>query len=482
MMVCPQCGAASEVGDVFCEVDGARLVAARVVDGACPGCGATATDDGDGYCSTCGHRLAAGPKDPVPTKDEAAAIVIFRDDPRFPPGPGAAPRGAPLAVMAASIEPAAGVAIVRALVDIADAFEAARLAWSPEHEDLRLVGSRLVLGRLRGTRPLATEERLDVQLALDALGRVLLPEPSAWNAPFTMAPPALVRALVTAPSGHRRGRTIDEARALVAEGERTIDVPADDAPDVASLTDVGVRHLHNEDAVAVATGSPAEPWSLLVVCDGVSSSAHAEIASAIAARTARDALAHFVASGEADFDSTSSAVAEAIRAAHVAVCASTLDVDAANPPGTTIVCALVHRRRLTVGWVGDSRAYWVTKRGAELLTRDHSWVNETVDRGEMSEEEALRSPLAHALTRCLGPLEDPKGEVRPSVKTRDLAGPGHLLLCSDGVWNYFTLEELRAHVGAVADLSAAAIARSIVNRALAAGGHDNASVAVYHHR
>ena len=76
--------------------------------------------------------------------------------------------------------------------------------------------------------------------------------------------------------------------------------------------------------------------------------------------------------------------------------------------------------------------------GGELLTRDHSWVNEAVERGDLSEEDALRQPLAHALTHCLGPLEN-EGEsidqVDPEVRARDLPGPGMVVLCSDGLWN-----------------------------------------------
>jgi serine/threonine protein phosphatase PrpC len=185
-------------------------------------------------------------------------------------------------------------------------------------------------------------------------------------------------------------------------------------------------------------------------------------------------------------------VATAIRAAHVAVCAQGIDAEGQNPPGTTIVVGFVWRRRLTVGWVGDSRAYWVAEHGSELLTRDHSWANDAVARGEVTEEEAKRSPLAHALTRCLGPLElaeegnapasPPRiTDVEPDVRTRDLPGPGWIILCSDGFWNYFpqagTVAELVRSAGA--DASPGLVARRLVVRALAAGGQDNTTVLVH---
>jgi serine/threonine protein phosphatase PrpC len=269
------------------------------------------------------------------------------------------------------------------------------------------------------------------------------------------------------------------------------------------VCDPGLRRPHNEDAFAVATGTTGgEKWAVLVVCDGVSSSTHAEQASSIAAKTACDTLAHFARSGDVSHEAPAGAVATAIRAAHVAICAQGIDTpvtnDAgghANPPGTTIVVGLVWRRRLTVGWVGDSRAYWVAEHGSELLTRDHSWANEAIARGEVTEEEAQRSPLAHALTRCLGPLDSeeaggsPTGsrriaDVEPDVRTRDLPGPGWILLCTDGFWNYFSEAGVVADlVRAVeADASPGLVARRLVVQALAAGGQDNTTVLVHEYR
>lgn len=540
---CPRCGADGEDDDVFCEADGARLertggepsapqgvapsavatVAVVVaVAGACGGCGAVGTDEGDGYCSSCGHRLQAAPTElpvgsslgrytivsPRASDDavgrdeagaealvtkgtplalvEAAALRIIQGDPRYPSVIEyvhddllalSVPGGRPLAERAPSLDTAGRIAVVDAVIDIAESVERAGFAWSPRAADFHLQDdSKVALARLRGARPLGPNERLDVQLALEALGQLLL-------ASAALDPPALVRVLVTVPLPHHRARTVTEARAHVERLRAAMLAATDEAVPLAALTDMGVRHPHNEDAVEVASGTTGgEPWIVMVVCDGVSSSTHAEQASTIAAKTARDALAHFARSGDSGFEATTTSVSEAIRSAHVAVCASTLDVKSDDPPGSTIVCALIHRKRLTVGWVGDSRAYWITKRGGELLTRDHSWVNETVDRGEMKEEEALRSPLAHALTKCLGPLEDPHGQIKPSVRTRDLAGEGHIVLCSDGVWNYFSTDEIVAIVGAPPVPSApAVIARRLVSTALARGGHDNATVAIYRH-
>jgi len=200
-----------------------------------------------------------------------------------------------------------------------------------------------------------------------------------------------------------------------------------------------------------------------------------------AAKTARDALARFATAGAG---AAEAAVDRAIRAAHRAVCSQRYD-RRGEPPGTTIVCAFVRGARLVVGWVGDSRAYWITKDGAALLTRDHSWVHDVVARRVMSETDALRHPLAHALTRCLGPLEAaaPVRDVEPEVIACPLRAAGHVVLCTDGLWTYYrdpaSLGRLVAAAGEGA--SAARIARHLVNSALVRGGADNVSVAIYAH-
>jgi serine/threonine protein phosphatase PrpC len=269
--------------------------------------------------------------------------------------------------------------------------------------------------------------------------------------------------------------------------ERDLAVESDEAHRVASSTHPGMRRQHNEDSVAFACGTTpsGDAYRVLVVCDGVSSSTFAEAASQIGARVVVDALAQSCGSDDVPFDRARGAMVDAIRSAHAAICAPGIDTGSAEPPGTTCVAALVIRDRLVVGWVGDSRAYWFTPHGGELLTRDHSWVNEAVDSGEATLEQALRSPHAHALTRCLGPGEpgETLHEVEPDIVSRVLPGPGALMLCSDGLWNYYPIPEQMAALVQRCGVSptSARLARFLVHKALSRGGHDNVAVAVYSH-
>jgi serine/threonine protein phosphatase PrpC len=544
--------------DLFCEIDGTRLapIAATpapvqtpepaAATGACPGCGARDADDGDGYCNACGRKLREGPKTAsvpdgaslaggVVTGSMAADTLVARaaDGASFLIALGDAKaldaearalealasagvsglprvrtrgedpkRGAFLALDLPMLELHCVARIARTLplpraLDViesalarAQAIEAAGFALRPAAEDLALDASGdVVFTRARDANALAGASTPTLAPLLVALGLALLPEPLAHAAP------ALVRQLCPSPARGAPAPTVASLRAALDEARGALGPPRAEHDSLATLTDRGCKKAENEDSVASARGEHAgEQWTVLVVCDGVSCSTHAEMASTIAAETACAALAHFARSGELSHEAATQAVGEAIRAAHVAICAQRRGdraaahdtTDEPNPPGTTIVAALVHRRRATVGWVGDSRAYWITARGGELLTRDHSWINETVGRGEMTEAEAMSSPYAHALTRCLGPLEvgEALEQVSPDVRTRDLAGPGELLLCSDGLWNYFPeADALRAIAeGAGVDAPLGLVARRLVNHALARGGHDNVTVALYRHR
>ncbi len=247
------------------------------------------------------------------------------------------------------------------------------------------------------------------------------------------------------------------------------------APHFGAVTDRGHRHPRNEDAVAVAIeprdGNPAYA---LVVCDGVSSSVQPQVASETAANTALQILTHAIREG-ADAEG---ALKEAILAAHRDVRAlHVTPVPDRDPPETTLVAALVRDGVATIGWVGDSRAYRLDAEGVHQLTHDHSWVNDMVDSNQMTEEEALTAPEAHAITQCLGQEE---GEIEPSFLTCELTAPCGLLLCTDGLWNYAPqpeqIEALIHH--APPGTEAVGLARILVDFALEQGGRDNVTVAL----
>ncbi|MER5481909.1 protein phosphatase 2C domain-containing protein [Streptomyces sp. NPDC002812] len=247
---------------------------------------------------------------------------------------------------------------------------------------------------------------------------------------------------------------------------------------VAAVSDRGLRHHRNEDSFAVAAtalpdGSAA---TVAIVCDGVSSASRPDEASAAAAGAANEALLDALPRGAHPQE----AMHEAILAAAAAVNALAPEVPGAqNAPACTLVGAVVSRGLLTIGWVGDSRAYWVPDDRAALprrLTEDDSWAAQMVAAGLMGEAEAYADVRAHAITGWLGA---DAYELEPHTATFKPDHDGVVVVCTDGLWNYAESARDMAQVlpqdAAVRPLHSAQV---LVGHALDGGGHDNVTVAV----
>jgi serine/threonine protein phosphatase PrpC len=251
---------------------------------------------------------------------------------------------------------------------------------------------------------------------------------------------------------------------------------------VAGVCDRGLRHTRNEDAVALAAGPGA--YAALVVCDGVSTSTDSDVASVAAARAARDALAGAGPQPAGTVGTRVAASAKALvlaaDAANEAVIAHTT-TGRGNPASCTFVAAVVDARELVVGWVGDSRAYWLPDAAGSaprLLTTDDSFAAEQIADG-VPRALAENGPHAHAITRWLG-VDAP--DHTPRTVSVDLDGPGWVLVCSDGLWNYCS-EAAAVAALLVETLPASgdeplALAEALVAWANAQGGQDNITVAL----
>lgn len=241
-----------------------------------------------------------------------------------------------------------------------------------------------------------------------------------------------------------------------------------------AVSDKGKRHHHNEDAVALAV-SGAGGSVVMVVCDGVSStpgSAEISLAAAHAAVAALEAKVVDAApsgDGAVDDDDLFEIVSVAQTAAVEA--ADDAHAESHNPPSTTFVLAAARIRNdgevaVSVAWLGDSRAYWIDDGRAKLLTEDHE--------------------IAGALTRWLGP---DAGVYTPDVAhyrfpTLESSSNPMLMVCSDGLWRYFSPE-----VGEPAEslldrfqgegLAGIDLAEALVAFANESGGHDNISVGLW---
>ncbi|MFD0364887.1 PP2C family protein-serine/threonine phosphatase [Nocardia sp. GCM10030253] len=256
---------------------------------------------------------------------------------------------------------------------------------------------------------------------------------------------------------------------------------------VCVATDRGIAHARNEDAVAAAVVAGRTPWqrasTVIVVCDGVSTSEDPQAASGAATRAGVDAAVTALAESRSAEDAVMAGLAAAATAVR--------DIGEydGHAPSCTYVSAIVRRSsdgtaEITVANVGDSRAYWLRTDSpqardaapSQRLSSDDSWAQALVDAGAMDEAAAMRDPRAHTLLRWLGADSDPKPWSDSCVRTLRTTGPGVLLLCSDGLWNYQSDPEVLASMAtATAPMLAA---RELVEFALRSGGSDNITVAL----
>ncbi|GAA3750564.1 hypothetical protein GCM10022225_38560 [Plantactinospora mayteni] len=240
---------------------------------------------------------------------------------------------------------------------------------------------------------------------------------------------------------------------------------------VAAVTD-RARRRRNEDAVTV--GRLGQTIAA-VVCDGVSTSLRADLAAHAAAEAALAAILAALGNGAAAPD----AVLASGPAAALAARATAVEDDGQVPPSCTFVAAVVTAGSVTVGWIGDSRAYWLGPDGAVheavCLTVDDSVVGQ-IRAGRPVPPGAEQDPTSKALIRWLGA---DSSDAEPQVVTFQPGRPGRLVICSDGLSHYLpNAGALAARVPGPSGATPIAIAQDLTRFAVEAGGHDNIAVAV----
>jgi len=229
----------------------------------------------------------------------------------------------------------------------------------------------------------------------------------------------------------------------------------------ALLSDVGIERSNNEDSAAVDL-----ELGLFIVADGMGGHAAGEVASRIAVEATIAALrsrprpARLRDEGESLLQALHDANSAVVREA---------DERGTFGMGTTLSAIFVRKRNALIGHVGDSRIYAISKKGITQLTTDHTLVASMVEQGLLTPDQAATHPDKHVLTQAIGTL----GPLEPQVVHTKIPAKGRLLLCTDGLHDALTLDEIR-ELARTPDLDEAA--RALVDRANAAGGHDNVTV------
>lgn len=226
----------------------------------------------------------------------------------------------------------------------------------------------------------------------------------------------------------------------------------------AGLTDVGRQRHTNEDRYF-------ESAPLFAVADGMGGARAGEVASQIA-------VDEFAARAEGD-GSPEERLAEIVRAANRKIYDLSQSNESHAGMGTTVTAALVGRQEVSLGHVGDSRAYRFRDDELERLTQDHSLVEELMRMGKLSPEDAESDPRRSIITRALGPEPD----VEVETYTYPARDGDVYLICSDGLTGMVPDERMAEILRARSSLAQAA--KDLVDDANARGGKDNITVLMF---
>ena len=243
--------------------------------------------------------------------------------------------------------------------------------------------------------------------------------------------------------------------------------------EIANISDVGMRRPHNEDS----TLSDAS-MGLVILADGMGGYKAGEIASSLAItniyKEVKAKLTNLdpdMTAAEESFSPESTLVKDAVVHANDQIFRIAQSDFECQGMGTTVIVCLFHDHRLTIGHVGDSRLYRFRERKLEQMTRDHSLIQELIDRGLYTPEEAMATTPKNLVTRALG--------IEASVDVDIIEQPvmpGDIyMLCSDGLNDMVDDEEIHLTLSKYS-ANLVQTAQELVAFANKKGGKDNISV------
>ncbi|MDP1996076.1 MAG: Stp1/IreP family PP2C-type Ser/Thr phosphatase [Gallionella sp.] len=247
----------------------------------------------------------------------------------------------------------------------------------------------------------------------------------------------------------------------------------EDAIEIVSQTNPGMVRSHNEDSVAQEAAC-----GLVVLADGMGGYNAGEVASGIAVSVvATEICQRLQGASPAERDETTGdelgvlLLRDNIRKANASIFQAAQSQPQYAGMGTTIVSGLFYDNRVVVGHVGDSRMYRLRGETLETVTRDHSLLQEQIDSGMISIEDARLSKNKNLVTRAVGI----DAEVEPEIHVHDVQVGDIYLLCSDGLNDMVEDEDIQSTLYAMqSNLTLAA--EQLIQMANDNGGRDNVSV------
>jgi protein phosphatase len=256
---------------------------------------------------------------------------------------------------------------------------------------------------------------------------------------------------------------------------------------VCGATDIGLERAQNQDTFVIADLSSGEVSSpcvevgvslpdsgyLLLVCDGMGGAAAGDVAARIAAGSIRKTL---VDAGDTVSAHPEAALDDAVALANRAILKDVQTQPQRRGMGTTCTAAIVLPGSLTVAQVGDSRAYLLRDGELRSLTKDQSLAAQLLEQGVLTPDQMSSFRHRNILLQALGT----QTAVQPVISQIHLSPGDRVLLCSDGLHGLISETDIQAALGDTGDLTR--ITKTLVDRALAAGGEDNVTVVVAEYR
>lgn len=238
---------------------------------------------------------------------------------------------------------------------------------------------------------------------------------------------------------------------------------------VTGKTDIGLLRQINQDAfVQDVWDDPGGTAGFAVVCDGMGGANGGEIASGIATRVISSRIRE-LSPEQRNPESVRRMLTSATMAANAEIFDRAQKSAELEGMGTTVVTVVIVGKTACVSHVGDSRLYLIRDGVMTQVTRDHSVVQEMIERGQLTEEQARSHPRKHFITRALGVTDEEEGE----YDELELLPEDKLLLCTDGLTNMVAADRI---VELVLNEPRECVTDALVRAALDGGGTDNVTV------
>lgn len=233
-------------------------------------------------------------------------------------------------------------------------------------------------------------------------------------------------------------------------------------------SDIGRKRKVNEDRAAFF--ERPDHFKLAILADGMGGHNAGDVASEMAIKEMEKSFLQMKPEDLESPEAKKRWLFDVISELNHKIYNHSLSHESCKGMGSTLIAVLIDGHHCFIAHIGDSRVYYFTQEAVSLVTRDHSFVNILVDYGEISEEEAENHPQKNFIVKSLGT----ESTIEPDFYELVLENPSYLLICSDGLSNKLTTDEMSAIL--TLPMSINEKGKKLVQLANESGGEDNISV------